>query len=88
MSEVEIKPCPCGRTPTTLSVTPGDTYRWAKCGGMIGETGCCGVWEVEFRRPSRAFELDGPEVLAVAIEAWNLAPRASDHNKEAGDARP
>ena len=68
----EIKPCPCGVVPEKLFVSQGDTYRWARA-----SAGCCGVWEIEFRRPSRALELDGPEVQAAAIIEWNAAPRGT-----------
>ena len=62
--------CPCGKTPTELDVTDiGQGGKWA---GVSGN--CCGVCEIEFRTQYNA--LDSAECMALAIEAWNEAPRA------------
>lgn len=65
----KLKPCPCGETPERLVITAEhDRPKWAYCSGD-----CCGVWEVEFR--NQYHQIHGEETMALAIEAWNHAPR-------------
>ncbi len=63
----ELKPCPCGRTPTKLSIV-SDNAKWFRCAGN-----CCGEWEIEFR--SNYSFPKSKEAKKLAIEAWNDAPR-------------
>lgn len=60
--------CPCGKTPTKISVQEGfnPKYAWAT-------PDCCGEWSVEFR--TEYLHLDRPEIQPLADAAWNEAPR-------------
>jgi len=65
----KLKPCPCGKTPTELGISHnGQGSKWAVTMGN-----CCGAWEVEFRTQYHAH--DNPKCVALAVEAWNDAPR-------------
>ncbi len=66
-----LKPCPCGKTPTALLIVDGPTSRDAYVHGA-----CCGMWEIEFRKGFR--RNDSPETMALAVLAWNDAPRAGE----------
>lgn len=66
----DIKPCPCGKTPPSLSITGTPRAKWAYVAGA-----CCGMWEVEFRNDYS--ELNSVDSNRRALEAWNEAPRAS-----------
>lgn len=70
----ELKPCPCGKTPTDLHITDGDTYRWKNVMGN-----CCNEWVVE----ARVQPLIGEEKTErdACINAWNEAPRAPAPDK-------
>ena len=72
----ELKPCPCGQVPTslTLNCKPRDKWGWAS-----GH--CCSEWWVEFRN-QYASDLD--EMLANATRAWNGTPRPTPNNSAAG----
>jgi hypothetical protein len=62
-----LAPCPCGETPSELSIMDGDTYRWRRvCGN------CCGMWEIEVRVNA----LDNVE--DECRRAWNDAPREGE----------
>ena len=62
-----IKPCPCGKTPTKLSVKETLSGKWAYVEGN-----CCGDWIIEYRNGYAT----GKEQYTLAVEAWNEAPRA------------
>ena len=65
-----IKPCPCGKTPEKLYIhDTGQGGKWANANGD-----CCGEWEIEFRTDYLDYGSD--ECMALAIAAWNAAPRA------------
>ena len=65
----ELKPCPCGQTPTILILNDtGQGSKWAEAKGD-----CCGTWGVEFRTLYRP--LDDPRCMLLAIDEWNEAPR-------------
>lgn len=64
----ELKPCPCGQTPPALAITREDE-KWPTVAGT-----CCGTWEIEFRGN---YGRDHAELVNLAAEAWNEAPRAS-----------
>jgi hypothetical protein len=67
----DLKPCPCGKTPTRLIVTGEHVKpKHARCQGD-----CCGEWEIEFRNDWK--EIGTHESNKRAYEAWNLAPRAA-----------
>lgn len=70
MVQATLKPCPCGKTPTRLSIGPGSTFRWRYVGGDCG----CG-WETEVRintmRPASE-----EEDYADCVRAWNEMERA------------
>jgi hypothetical protein len=59
-----LKPCPCGKVPELLVIPEGT--KWAQTYGN-----CCGEWTIEFRSQCK----EGDELMALAIEAWNAAPR-------------
>lgn len=66
----ELKPCPCGQTPTSLDVIIGDCSKWAYVSGN-----CCSEWNVEFRTEYNPVESE--ECKALAVEAWNRASRGT-----------
>lgn len=67
----ELKPCPCGKTPTRLHVTDaGQGGKWAWATGD-----CCGEWHLEFRTDYEPLGSD--ECADYAIERWNRAERAA-----------
>lgn len=69
-NELVIKPCPCGKTPKKLYIhDTGQGGKWANVNGD-----CCGEWEIEFRTGYHSYDSD--ECMALAIAAWNEAPRA------------
>lgn len=71
VQHTELKPCPCGATPTNLCLTgEHERPKWARVSGD-----CCGAWEIEFRNDYKP--LGGEESRRLATEAWNLAPRAT-----------
>ena len=68
--EPALLPCPCGKTPEKLYIhDTGQGGKWANVNGD-----CCGVWEIEFRTDYLDYQSD--ECMALAITAWNDAPRA------------
>ena len=69
---MDLRPCPCGKTPALLSVMEGGSCKWAFVSGD-----CCGEWYVEFRTQYK--ELDSDECYALAVEAWNRTDRANDN---------
>lgn len=76
---MDLKPCPCGSTPTSLHVFDGDTYRYSRAYGD-----CCSEWGIEFRSDNHP--RDDERVKRLAVEAWNDAPRAGDDNQPSGIA--
>jgi len=63
----KLKPCPCGTTPKDLFVGSKDQpVKWKYVSGI-----CCGAWEIEFKAQYKT----GDECYALAVEAWNAAPR-------------
>ena len=64
----ECAACPCGEIPERLCIVE-QGGRWAMVAGA-----CCGDWHVEFRTKYRA--IGSPELTALALAAWNAAPRA------------
>ena len=64
----ELKPCPCGKTPTRLCIEEGYSCKYAWASGD-----CCGEWSVEFR--TGYHNADSDECYALAVEAWNRKPR-------------
>ncbi len=69
MSE-ELKPCPCGKTPTALDIVEGDTFRWRIISGD-----CCGEWRVETRVTTIGENANPEHHYKQCVEAWNEAPR-------------
>jgi len=64
-----IKRCGCGKVPKKLHISDaGQGGKYANC---IGD--CCGEWTLEFRTDYK--EMDSDECMALAITAWNDAPR-------------
>jgi hypothetical protein len=71
-SNVGLAACPCGKTPQELSITDaGQGGKWANVSGN-----CCGEWMIEFR--TNYENLDSDKCKALAVEAWNAAPRAAN----------
>lgn len=64
----EFASCPCGEIPEKLCVTEKNGHI-ALVAGI-----CCGGWGVEFL--TRYQEIGSPELMALALAAWNAAPRA------------
>jgi len=64
---IMLKICPCGKTPDVLSITD------ANQGGKWACVSCdkCGEWTIEFRTQYCI----GEELVRLATEAWNEAPR-------------
>ncbi len=70
MTNEIIKPCPCGKTPTKLSLSyNGQGTKYAEASGS-----CCGEWMIEFRTGYHS--LNSKECIELAIIAWNKTPRA------------
>ena len=68
----ELKPCPCGKTPTELHLTDTLSGKWTDvCGN------CCGEWTIEYRNNYET----GDKQMKEAIKQWNLAPRASETDR-------
>jgi len=74
----ELKPCPCGKIPSELHIIGEDRQKWQYVSG-----GCCSTWEIEFR--SFYNPTGSEELMELAIEAWNNAPRGEgdDDNERA-----
>lgn len=70
----DLKRCPCGKTPTSIG-----TYGYPQSKWMYAVPDCCGEWNIEFR--SQYLD-EGPELTALAEEAWNNAPRKEEQNEE------
>mgnify|MGYP000282822972 CR=1 FL=1 len=64
----ELKPCPCGKTPTKLHIETGATCKYSYASGD-----CCGEWLIEFRTHYLLAGTDG--AMELAVEAWNEADR-------------
>ena len=65
----DLAPCPCGQVPEKLCVQEaGQGSKWAMVSGY-----CCGDWHIEFR--TNYAEHDSEEIMLLAREAWNAAPR-------------
>lgn len=62
-----LKPCPCGKTPTKVSVIGESRSK-----RMYVSGNCCGEWHIEFRAD---YETDLARIKALAEKAWNEAPR-------------
>lgn len=60
--------CPCGAVPEALGIEEGSSCKWAFTYGD-----CCNDWHVEFRTHYK--EVNTPECMELAIEAWNQAQR-------------
>ena len=66
-----LEQCPCGAMPDDLSIYADYGDKWAiACAGN-----CCGEWEIEFRTLYNQQGSD--ELKALAIAAWNNAPRGT-----------
>ena len=65
---MEIKPCPCGETPTKLVIFTNGGYKYAQCYGD-----CCHEWSIEFRTVN--YEPLSEDSYLSAVETWNRAPR-------------
>ena len=61
--------CPCGRPIDDLIIS--DAGQGGKYMNVTGN--CCGEWMIEFRTNYAK----GDELIVLAQEAWNAAPRAS-----------
>ena len=68
---IELKPCPCGKTPKGLHVVTNTSGKWAQvCGD------CCNEWSIEYRNGYA----EGKEQYVLAVEAWNESPRDTRDN--------
>ena len=72
---VNIKPCPCGKTPEKLIISEGSTHRWRYVSGDCG----CG-WETEARIITYN-QPEGYDEYTDCVEAWNELPRATHHDE-------
>ena len=69
-SKEPLARCPCGETPKKLDiVSNGQGGKYA-----IAVPECCSDWMIEFRTNYKEFDSD--ECQALAVAAWNGAPRA------------
>ena len=67
----ELKPCPCGKVPQSLTIGCPDQAKW-------GWVGCeCQDWYTEFRNN---YATDADVVNENARQAWNAARRADPHS--------
>ena len=67
MTRIILKPCPCGKTPESLSIEAGASCKWSYASGN-----CCGDWNIEFRT---TYTNDDDELMRLAVDAWNNACR-------------
>lgn len=72
---MELKPCPCGKTPKEVLIYGEDRDKWAFAYGD-----CCGDWHVEFRM--HYLNVGSKEARKLAAEAWNEAPRTDKSPRE------
>lgn len=63
----EFASCPCGEIPERLCIVEQDC-KWALVAGN-----CCGDWHIEFS--TGYHPIGSPELSALALAAWNAAPR-------------
>lgn len=63
----DLRKCPCGQVPERLGIQEGNTCKYSFVFGV-----CCSEWNIEFRTDYES----GDALMALAIEAWNRAPRA------------
>lgn len=74
--DMELKPCPCGETPTSLTICDaGQGGKWAF---VYGD--CCCEWHVEFR--TQYLSLGSDECMELGIKEWNNAPRATNRSND------
>lgn len=66
---MELKPCPCGKTPKVVIVCNQGQHKWNHA-----YPGCCGEWFIEFRQGN---ETEPEKIMQLAIAEWNRTPRAS-----------
>lgn len=64
----DLKPCPCGKTPTSIHYQGDTRQKWTE-----GYAGCCGEWLFEFKTN---YETNKAKIDKMAVEAWNALPRA------------
>lgn len=62
----ELSKCPCGQVPEQLAITEGSTCKYSWVAGH-----CCSEWNIEFRTDYQS----GDALMALAVAAWNAAPR-------------
>ena len=69
-NDTELKPCPCGKippNPESLHIIGADAkWKWVSAP-------CCAEWSIEFR--TQYHEEGSPEIIALALDAWNEATR-------------
>ena len=65
----ELKPCPCGATPTALCLEGDSPAKWMRVSGD-----CCNEWSIEFRS---SYERDPEKLHELGAKAWNASPRAT-----------
>lgn len=69
---VGLAACPCGRPIDELQITDaGQGGKWANVSGN-----CCGEWMIAFH--TNYEKLTSERCMALAIAAWNEAPRAAN----------
>jgi hypothetical protein len=68
MSE-QLKPCPCGKTPSKLLIGDGNTYRWRIISGD-----CCGEWMIESSRIE--YPITDESIVKQCTNDWNNANRS------------
>jgi len=66
---VELKPCPCGKTPDRINYFGDTRQKWTEA-----SADCCGEWLFEFKTN---YETRKNKIDQMAIAAWNDLPRAS-----------
>ena len=67
---MELKNCPCGKTPKSLLLEHHSAKHWLAYGD------CCNEWIVEVKIPWTAEE---DERIRLASEAWNATPRSTTY---------
>jgi len=75
----ELKPCPCGQTPTKLVLL--DSIDGSKYAYAYGD--CCGEWYIYFRR--NYINIDSIECIALAAAKWNRASRGGRDERTKGE---
>lgn len=73
----KLKPCPCGAVPDKLRIAYPSNNNQSRA---TASGNCCKAWRILYHTQDNYLSTD--KCMALAIEAWNLAPRALPISEE------